>query len=149
MRQEILSISWQNMKILKRFSEKKMTDIACEFLRDKEEFSKWLDRNRWIAKKCDEYTRAEEQGLLLRLPCKVGDMLYYQEEHFNIVVPVRLNEIVISFLGLDTYYFQYNCCSFDECGDVYEEYEFDKDDFGKTVFLTKEQAEQKLKENGE
>ena len=38
----------------------KMTDTACEFLEDKEEFGKWLDRNKWIAKKCDEYARAEE-----------------------------------------------------------------------------------------
>ena len=29
----------------------KMTDVACEFLKDKEEFAKWLDRNKWIAKK--------------------------------------------------------------------------------------------------
>lgn len=40
----------------------KMTDAACDFLKDKEEFTKWLDRNKWIAKKCDEYARAEEQG---------------------------------------------------------------------------------------
>ncbi len=39
----------------------KMTGVTCEFLSDKEEFAKWLDRNRWIAKKCDEYARAEEQ----------------------------------------------------------------------------------------
>lgn len=25
----------------------KMTDIACELLSDKEEFKKWLDRNKW------------------------------------------------------------------------------------------------------
>lgn len=48
----------------------KMASVACEFLSDKEEFGKWLDRNKWITKKCDEYARAEEQGLLLRLPCK-------------------------------------------------------------------------------
>ena len=96
--------------------------------------------------KLAEYEDLEEQGLLLRLPCKVGDILYYPEECFNIVIPVRLNEIVMSFVGLDTYSFQYNCCSFDECGDVYEDYEFDKCDINKTVFLTKAEAEQKLKE---
>ena len=54
----------------------KMTDTACEFLKDIEEFGLWLDRNKWDAKKCDEYARAEEQGLLLRLPCKVGYTIY-------------------------------------------------------------------------
>ena len=90
--------------------------------------------------KLADYEDAEEQGLLLRLPCKVGDILYYPEGCFNIVIPVRLNEIVMSFVGLDTYSFQYNCCSFDECGDVYEEYEFDKCDI-----LTKLYSSRKLK----
>lgn len=93
-----------------------------------------------------EYRKLEEQGRLLKLPCKVGDMLYYPEKFFDIVVPVRLNEIIISFLGIDTYSYQYNCCSFDECGDVYQEYEFDSNDIGKTVFLTESEAEAKLKE---
>ena len=96
--------------------------------------------------KLGEYEDLEERGLLLRLPCKVGDTLYYPSGYFNIVIPVRLNEIVMSFVGLDTYSFQYNCCSFDECGDVYEDYEFDLNDIGKTIFLTKSEAEQKLKE---
>lgn len=99
-----------------------------------------------VSNKLAEYEDLEEQGLLLRLPCKVGDELYYPNGYFNIVIPVRLNEIVMSFVGLDTYSFQYNCCSFDECGDAYEDYEFDLNDIGKTVFLTKEEAEKKLKE---
>lgn len=96
--------------------------------------------------KLADYENLEEQGRLVKLPCKVGDMLYYPEESFDIVVPVRLNEIIISFVGIDTYSYQYNCCFFDECGDVYKEYEFDNNDFGKTVFLTKAEAEAKLKE---
>lgn len=51
---------------LEEIFRSKMTDAACEFLSDKEEFAKWLDRNKWIAKKCDEYARAEEQGKLLK-----------------------------------------------------------------------------------
>ena len=38
----------------------KMTETACEFLSDKEEFRKWLERNQWIAKKCDEINRKLE-----------------------------------------------------------------------------------------
>lgn len=107
-------------------------------------------RNLWamadLREKLKDYEDLEEQGRLLKLPCKVGDMLYYPEKFFDIVVPVRLNEIIISFLGIDTYSYQYNCCSFDECGDVYQEYEFDSNDIGKTVFLTESEAEAKLKE---
>lgn len=101
---------------------------------------------REICNKLADYEDLEEQGRLLKLPCKVGDMLYYPEKLFDIVVPVRINEIIISFLGIDTYSYQYNCCSFDECGDVYEEYDFDTNDFGKSIFLSEEEAEAKLKE---
>ena len=101
-----------------------------------------------VQEKLREYEYLEEQGLLLKLPCKVGDTLYYPSGYFNIVIPIRLNEIVMSFVGLDTCSFQYNCCSFDECGDVYEEYEFGLNDFNKAVFLTQAEAEKKLKEIG-
>lgn len=96
--------------------------------------------------KWEEYKQLEEQGGLLKFPCRVGDMLYYPDKEFNIIIPVRLTEIVIKFNGLDTSSCQYDCSSFDECGDVYEEYEFDTNDFGKSVFLTKPEAEAKLKE---
>lgn len=95
-------------------------------------------------KELKTYKDAEEQRLLLRLPCKVGDWLYYPCLYYNVVVPVRLNDVSISFIGLENYSYQYNCCSFDGCGDVYEDYEFDNDDIGKSVFLTKEEAEQAL-----
>lgn len=107
-------------------------------------------RNLWamanLRETLKKYEDLEEQGRLVKLPCEVGDMLYYPEKLFDIVVPVRLNEIIISFLGIDTYSYQYNCCSFDECGDVYEEYDFDTNDFGKSIFLTKAEAEAKLEE---
>lgn len=112
----------------------KMTDAACEFLKDKEEFGKWLDRNKWIAKKCDEYARAEEQGLLLRLPCKVGTSVY----------------MVAQDCGGDTLNCMRGNC--EGCPYLYsfvEENKFEAymcDDIGKTVFLTQAKAEQKLKE---
>lgn len=58
----------------------KMTDAACDLLSDKEEFWKWLDRNKWIAKKCDEWVRAEEQGLLFKIPCHCKDCIYVNYE---------------------------------------------------------------------
>lgn len=96
--------------------------------------------------KWEEYKQLEEQGRLIKFLCRVGDMLYYPDKEFNIIIPVRLTEIVIKFNGLDTSSCQYNCSGFDECGDVYEEYEFDTNDFGKSVFLTKPEAEAKLEE---
>lgn len=36
-----------------------------------------LEQASEVAKELQEYRAAEEQGLLLRLPCKVGDEVYY------------------------------------------------------------------------
>ena len=110
----------------------KMTDTACEFLKDKEEFGKRLDRNKWITKKCDEYARAEEQGLLLRLPCKVGDRLY-RIDFLGFIISDTVHSIHIL---QNAAYLEMNY--------------WDKDisllEVGKTVFLTRAEAEQKLKE---
>lgn len=115
----------------------KMTNVACDFLSDKEEFGKWLDRNKWIAKKCDEWARAEEQGRLVKMPCKVGDTVYaiifdYEKEQYAIkeseIIEVKKNINGVFFVSLISKpAFRFN-------------------DFGKTVFLTKSEAEAKLAE---
>lgn len=37
------------------------SDGALKLLSDREEFAKWLERGRWIAKRCDEINRELEQ----------------------------------------------------------------------------------------
>lgn len=108
----------------------------------------WVKEHDYVsaAEKLAEYEDLEEQDRLVKLSCKVGEMLYYIDSYYNTVVPVRFNEVVIQFVGINNYAYQYNCCSFNGCGDVYEEYEFDNNDFGKTVFLTESEAEAKMKE---
>ena len=84
------------------------------------------------------YKDLEEQGLLLRFPCNVGDTVYKPN-------PITLSEIVeikiesifiteskINISGRTTKMKYSFCCS--------------PSDFGKTVFLTQAEAEQKLKE---
>ena len=88
--------------------------------------------------KLAEYEDLDEQGLMLRLPCKVGDSVYKPN-------PITLSEIVeikiesifiteskINISGRTTKMKYSFCCS--------------PSDFGKTVFLTQAEAEQKLKE---
>ncbi len=91
-----------------------------------------------LSMKLGEYEDAEEQGLLLRLPCKVGDTLYKPN-------PITLKEIVeiqiesifitesrISISGRTTKMHYSYCCS--------------PSDIGKTVFLTRKEAESALAE---
>ena len=72
-----------------------------------------------IINKLAEYEDLGEQGLLLRLPCKVGDSIYSVIEDGLTIVELKFS--------LDFYARR-------------------KNDFGKSVFLTQAEAEQKLKE---
>ena len=72
----------------------------------------------WL-KELKQYKDLDEQGLLLRLPCKVGDSIYS-------VIEDGLTIIELKF-SLDFYVRR-------------------KNDIGKTVFLTQAEAERKLKE---
>lgn len=95
--------------------------------------------------KLADYEDAEEQGLILRLPCKVGDKVYQISENF--IEPCTVETI---FLG------NYrdrngNWCNMaeihydrDDCPYVSTEIYFT--DIGETVFLTETEAEAKLKE---
>ena len=123
---------------LEEIFRSKMTDAACEFLKDKEEFTKWLDRNKWIAKKCDEYARAEEEGKLLKLPCAVWDTVYEIDEFENEITKRKVYQIEVDDCAVTIMVSETNGCSpyTGRC----------IDDFGKTVFLTRKEAEATLKE---
>lgn len=90
-----------------------------------------------IYEKLRKYEDAEEQGLLLKLPCKVGDTVY---------VPHRgkIQEMIIQMVSWNgtSFFFSWTLDSgiypwLDGFGDM---------NIGKTVFLTQAEAEQKLKE---
>lgn len=87
-------------------------------------------------KKCESL---EKQGRLVKLPCKVGDVVYvkmasYCKTHY---IEAEVRDFV-----------HFISCGF--CAVVTSKY-FDKEnipfsEFGKTIFLTKEEVEAKLKE---
>lgn len=88
--------------------------------------------NRQTYEKLKEYEDLEEQGKLLKLPCKVGDKIYYPNKFGNRVVEFEIIQIQI---------FKDETVFFDDSDNEYH-----AEDFGKTVYLTREQAENKLNE---
>ena len=83
-----------------------------------------------------EKRNAEEQGLILRLPCKIGRKVFYVQK----CLAPSCKECK-GFLRVDNCYCQYKARIFEQ--------EFDYRHlkaFGKSVFLTKEEAEQALVE---
>ena len=85
--------------------------------------------------KLAEYEDLEEQGLLLRLPCKVGDMVFKLKRH-NYCSGICHKDISCSECRANTPF-----------GIVEGKFMLKElKEIGKTVFLTKAEAEQKLKE---
>lgn len=99
-----------------------------------------------VADKLGEYEQSEEQGLFVRLLCKIGTevfLLFFQETVIIQNVKLKKIEICPSIFG-NIYYFaepvgqRGRCCR-------YFDYEF-----GKFLFLTREEVKKKLEkmENG-
>lgn len=87
------------------------------------------------------FKKAEEQGLLVRLTCKVGTEVFcfFSGDSHYTKCQIKKIEICPSIFG--------NICYFAEpVGQRGRYYRYFDYEFGKTVFLTREEAENKLKE---
>lgn len=114
-----------------------------------------------------EYQHLEEQGRLLKLPCKVGETYYsievntesceecafFQKGYYcddfceNKIVTDEDGDTLINPQYSDKvfckkHFYEINKCFFDNVDEIFNLREC----FGKTVFLTKSEAEAKLKE---
>lgn len=87
--------------------------ICSECGKEYEQLAKWLEELK-------EYKQLEEQGLLLKLPCKIGDTVY--------VIGCKYRNGTFE-KWINTGKFNYS----------------DLEKLNNTVFLTKEEAEQELK----
>ena len=125
----------ETMKMMREFIVHASHRLDCEESRVKS-----------LKSKLKNYKDLEEQGLLLRLPCKVGDDIYAIPSEVN----YRLNKS-FGAKGLNAI-----------CRQVVDHIEFNsygylvstnegmtvhrQESFGETWFLTRNEAEQKLKE---
>lgn len=96
---------------------------------------KWEDNYHNVLQKLADYEDLEEQGFLLRLPCKLGDTIYSIANDGKIY-PVKATREVRIVNGV-----LHIICESCRYSDLVS-----YDDIGKTVFLTKSEAEAKLKE---
>lgn len=128
-REEAMTIYWA----LKKYED---TGLTPERITEINDF--FNSQTAKILAELQEYQRAEENGLLLRLPCKVGDIIYSESEYFGIL-SYEVNSVHIC-IGIS---FEAIASRDDEMLDAID---FDIEDIGKTVFLTREEAESKLAE---
>lgn len=115
-------------------------DAIEKFTEDAIKVAKLGEKAEQRLKRALELVDMEEQGRLVVLPCKVGDTLYYAPERY---ARCDYGPEPISVEEVNSY-----------SGTIVVECYLDPDtrvsvntwDFGKTVFLTREEAEKALKE---
>lgn len=106
-------------------------------------------RNLWataeLREKLKEYEDLEEQGRLVKLPCKVGDTVYVngvlgcdEAERYRVI---RVDYHSTLGTGRNEFYIEALLCADPDSSIAFYDNEFDK-----TVFLTKSEAEAKLEE---
>lgn len=104
-------------------------------------------RNLWamadLREKLKYYEDAEEQGLLLRLPCKVGDTLYRVNKGAKEpVIMMRVIQLYIKQIHKDRTVMRIDAINDADMGESC----YLPCDIGERIFLTREEAEAKLKE---
>ena len=92
------------------------------------------DYKNLLIEKLGKYEDLEEQDRLIKLPCKIGtevyDITWWDDVQEKVVVKGKAYYRTVHKHKITKSHFTYS----------------DIDDFGKTVFLTKSEAKQKLKE---
>lgn len=105
-----------------KFEHNRMMYQSCiKCAEEHEQLAEWLEQLK-------EYKQLEEQGRLIKLPCKVGDTVYKIDRVSNKIKQYKVIHFEVERVDFDNY---------DYCFLHH---------FGKTVFLTKSEAEAKLKE---
>lgn len=98
---------------------------------------KWENNRHNVLQKLADYEDLEEQGRLIKLPCKMGDTVYVPTR--DLISELRIVHITIS---KNNTFFHWMLST-----GIYPNLDgFSVDKIGKTVFLTKSEAEAKLKE---
>ena len=101
---------------------------CIECAKEHEQLAEWLEELK-------SYKTLEEQGLLVKLPCKVGDTLFCIIE--STIRELRVHHFDMPAFGTTDIAFRY--------ADGFKLERF-IGELGKTVFLTRKEAEKKLEE---
>jgi len=98
-----------------------------------------------------EILQAEQEGRLVVLPCKVGDTVYvFYTGRRNCKWPCNMKkfkiyEVTVSGMRLHDWSDDWSALLFFDTKEMTGDYEFSFGEFGKTIFLTRAEAEAALK----
>lgn len=124
-------------RLLDRLVEYEDTGVTPELVREVAEFAVWVHENGMD--KIREWVKADKENRLVVPPCKVGDMLYEVTGRKTISV-YKVKAIRVELFGL---FIEWDIVE----GFVWQSLAgINAGEIGKTVFLTREEAEKALKE---
>ena len=88
----------------------------------------------------------KDRSKIIELPCKVGDVVYSYCEELYRILPYFIDQIIISYDSdsLNNEYVTFDGIS-SNASELLADMDFTVDEIGKTVFLTREEAETALK----
>ena len=110
---------------------------CSECAEEHRQLAEWLEELK-------EYKRLDEQGLLLCLPCKVGDTVYHENPYASVhtgVQAYKITNIMISQNKKGEWTKKYRAMLLVDGKIVDNQLNFSFDYIGKTVFLTQAEAE--------
>ena len=122
-------------KRLKAYEDAGLSPQACAEAREIEETLSGCD---YSISRMVELMKADKDGRVVVLPCKVGDTVFARlNNKSKYVCECKVKQIVVGNSGFVT---------FAPIGDPEREYDVSLRGFGKTVFLSREEAEKALQE---
>ena len=94
----------------------------------------------------DDCKMYKDGSKFIELPCKVGDVVYSYCEELYRILPYFIDQIIISYDSdsLNNEYVTFDGIS-SNASELLADMDFTVDEIGKTVFLTREEAERVLK----
>ena len=107
--------------------------------------AKWENNRHNVLQKLADYEDLEEQGRLIKLPCKVGNTVYRYVEEKGCVLEYTVWNISMSAYESGGIDIVIEGCAESE-DEVEDEFSLSLIDFKNEFFNTKSEAEQKLKE---
>ena len=120
---------------LKAYEDAGLSPQACAEAREIEETLSGCD---YSISRMVELMKADKDGRVVVLPCKVGDTVFARlNNKSKYVCECKVKQIVVGNIGFVT---------FAPIGDPEREYDVSLRGFGKTVFLSREEAEKALQE---
>lgn len=141
---EIIFIE-KKLELIREERDKLSKNIRCIRLSEQDYADKYvsaLHRKHQISEKLKEYTKLDDEGLLLKLPCNVGEKIYWINSYNRLYGDSKINEVnVIAYVWWGSHGF---CIKIENINEQIPSTDVPISELNKTIFIAKIEAENAL-----